>query len=251
MPAIRELPLAASLLVIGVALFFGGGASSGSLPWLGARAPDRAARPPRDARRPRRLAGGRAARAPRPLARADRSPGPRCPHAPGSTRTARCSTRSSPRSGSGSLRRRRELALGLMALLGAVVVWSLLGKVVPPLYDDYGPRRAAPRTGRPLEPARPARRLRARARALAQAARGDAPRLRLARRARAHLLARRARDGRLRRRRVARARRTSGSRARRPWSQRRCRPPSWSGSPSCCPASRTTARRRRRAGATG
>ena len=38
MPAIRELPLAASLLVIGAALFFGGGASSGSLPWLGARA---------------------------------------------------------------------------------------------------------------------------------------------------------------------------------------------------------------------
>src|SRR6478736_1820333 len=36
MPAIRELPLAASLLVIGAALFFGGGASSGSLPWLGA-----------------------------------------------------------------------------------------------------------------------------------------------------------------------------------------------------------------------
>ncbi len=25
-----------------------------------------------------------------------------------------------------------------MALLGAVVIWSLLGKVVPPLYDDYG-----------------------------------------------------------------------------------------------------------------
>ena len=34
MPAIRELPLAASLLVIGAALFLGGGASSGSLPWL-------------------------------------------------------------------------------------------------------------------------------------------------------------------------------------------------------------------------
>jgi hypothetical protein len=34
--------------------------------------------------------------------------------------------------------RTRELALGLMVLLGAVVIWSLLGKVLPPLYDDYG-----------------------------------------------------------------------------------------------------------------
>jgi O-Antigen ligase len=34
--------------------------------------------------------------------------------------------------------RTRALAVGLCALLGAVAVWSLLGKVLPPLYD-YGP----------------------------------------------------------------------------------------------------------------
>ena len=71
MPAIRELPLAASLLVIGAALFFGGGASSGSLPWLGAAVLIALLALAGDARRARRLAGGRAARAPRPLARAD------------------------------------------------------------------------------------------------------------------------------------------------------------------------------------
>src|SRR5215212_4671646 len=38
MPAVRELPLAASLLLIGAALFFGGGATNGSVPGLGAGA---------------------------------------------------------------------------------------------------------------------------------------------------------------------------------------------------------------------
>ena len=35
MRAIRDLPLAASLALCGAALFFGGGALDGSLPWLG------------------------------------------------------------------------------------------------------------------------------------------------------------------------------------------------------------------------
>src|SRR5258707_4498040 len=35
MRAIRELPLAASLLLVGLALFVSGGPGSGSLPWLG------------------------------------------------------------------------------------------------------------------------------------------------------------------------------------------------------------------------
>src|SRR5713101_6351532 len=35
MRAIRELPLAASLLLVGLALLVGGGPGSGSLPWLG------------------------------------------------------------------------------------------------------------------------------------------------------------------------------------------------------------------------
>src|SRR4051812_19936450 len=34
--------------------------------------------------------------------------------------------------------RTRELAIGLAAVLGAVVVWSLAGKALPWLYDDYG-----------------------------------------------------------------------------------------------------------------
>ena len=34
--------------------------------------------------------------------------------------------------------RTRELANGLCILLGAVVVWSLAGKVLPPVHD-YGP----------------------------------------------------------------------------------------------------------------
>ena len=34
--------------------------------------------------------------------------------------------------------RTRELAAGLAAVLGAVVVWSLAGKALPWLYDDYG-----------------------------------------------------------------------------------------------------------------
>lgn len=34
--------------------------------------------------------------------------------------------------------RTRELAAGLAVLLGAVCIWSLAGKVVPWLYDDYG-----------------------------------------------------------------------------------------------------------------
>jgi tetratricopeptide (TPR) repeat protein len=34
--------------------------------------------------------------------------------------------------------RTRELALGLAAVLGAVAAWSLAGKVVPALYGDYG-----------------------------------------------------------------------------------------------------------------
>src|SRR5205085_11165176 len=34
--------------------------------------------------------------------------------------------------------RTRELAFGLAALLGAVCIWSLAGKVFPWLYEDYG-----------------------------------------------------------------------------------------------------------------
>ena len=137
MPALRELPLAASLLVIGAALFFGGGASSGSLPWLGGAvllvllvllAT-------------RGVPGGWPAVVPLALLALwlaltiswSALPARSWEYANRAllyTLLAALGLWLAPR--------RRELALGLMALLGAVVVWSLLGKVLPPLYDDYG-----------------------------------------------------------------------------------------------------------------
>ena len=54
-------------------------------------------------------------------------------------------------------------------LVGVTLVWALLGKVVPSLGPDGGPRRPAARAGRLLERPRAARRRGARARALARA----------------------------------------------------------------------------------
>ena len=54
--------------------------------------------------------------------------------------------------------RLKELMLGLAAILGAVCVWSLAGKVLPWLYEDYGRDRPPARADRLLERARAARR---------------------------------------------------------------------------------------------
>src|SRR3954454_8229185 len=136
MRAIRELPLAASLLLVGLALFFGGGPRYGSVPWLGA--------------------GALAAIV--VLIAAVGVPG-------GWTRVVPLALlalwlalsiawSSLPdRSwdyanrafvyflfallGMWVATRTRALALGLMVLLGALVAWSLLGKVLPFVYD-YG-----------------------------------------------------------------------------------------------------------------
>ena len=83
MPVIRDLPLAASLLLVGLALFVGGGGEDGSLWWLGGGAAVAvvvlaAARHPLGA-------GSRAARTPPPGSR-PRSRGRGCPTAPGTTR---------------------------------------------------------------------------------------------------------------------------------------------------------------------
>ena len=139
MPAIRELPLAASLLVLGrravlrrrrherlAAVARRRPCCSSSLVLL------------RDARRARRLARARAARAPRRLARGDDRVVVRCP-----TRSWEYANRALVYALFAALglwlaARTRELALGLMVLLGAVVVWSLLGKVLPPLYTTTG-----------------------------------------------------------------------------------------------------------------
>jgi O-antigen ligase len=137
MRAIRELPLAASLLLVGLALFFGGGPGSGSLPWL----------------------GGAALLVLVVLIATGGLPSGWPSLVPLAALTAWLALSISwsalpDRSWDYANRtfvyllfallglwlagRTRALALGLMALFGAVLVWSLLGKVLPVLYD-YGP----------------------------------------------------------------------------------------------------------------
>jgi hypothetical protein len=140
MRAIRELPLAASLLLVGLALFFGGGPGYGSLPWLGGAA----------------LAVIVVLIAVRGVP----SGWPRLvPFAALAAWLALSISWSALPDHSWDYAnrtfvyllfallglwlagQRRELALGLMALFGAVLVWSLLGKVLPFVYD-YGTRES-------------------------------------------------------------------------------------------------------------
>jgi O-antigen ligase len=137
MRAIRELPLAASLLLVGFALFHGGGPGSGSLPWL----------------------GGAALLVVIVLIATQGLPSGWVSLVPLAALTAWLALSISwsalpDRSWDYANRtfvylvfallglwlagRTRALALGLMALFGAVLVWSLLGKVLPVVYD-YGP----------------------------------------------------------------------------------------------------------------
>jgi O-antigen ligase len=137
MRAIRELPLAASLLLVGFALFFGGGPGSGSLPWL----------------------GGAVLLVVVVLIATRGLPSGWVSLVPLAALTAWLALSISwsalpDRSWDYANRtfvylvfallglwlagRTRALALGLMALFGAVLVWSLLGKVLPVVYD-YGP----------------------------------------------------------------------------------------------------------------
>jgi O-antigen ligase len=137
MRAIRELPLAASLLLVGLALFFGGGPGSGSLAWLG---------------------GAALLLVVALIATLGLPPGwpwllPLAALAAWLELSISWSALPD-RSWDYANRtvvyllfallglwlagRTRTLALGLMALLGAILVWSLLGKVLPLVYD-YGP----------------------------------------------------------------------------------------------------------------
>lgn len=137
MRAIRELPLAASLLLAGFALFFGGGPGSGSLPWL----------------------GGAALLAVVALIATWGLPSGWLRLVPLGVLAAWLALSIAwsalpDRSWDYANRtlvyllfallglwlagRTRLFALGLMALFGAVLVWSLLGKVLPVVYD-YGP----------------------------------------------------------------------------------------------------------------
>jgi O-Antigen ligase len=137
MRAIRELPLAASLALAAAAVFFGGGPGYGSLPWLGGGAllailaalGLRGA--PAGALRllPLALLAGWLALSISWSTLPDRS----WDYANRALVYLLFAAL-----GLWLADRRRALALGLASLLGALIVWSLLGKVLPFLYD-YGP----------------------------------------------------------------------------------------------------------------
>ncbi len=137
MRAIRELPLAASLLLVGCALFFGGGPTDTALPWLGGAALVTI------------VVGLALCGIPRgwialaPLAALVAWLGLSISWSVLPDRSWDYANRGLvyllfAALGLWLVDRRRELALGLMALLAALLLWSLLGKVLPFLYD-YGP----------------------------------------------------------------------------------------------------------------
>ena len=163
------------------------------------------------ARSASRAAGWRSCRSPR-------SPcGARCRSAGRVSRTARGTTQTAPllyalfaALGLWAAARTRALAHGLAALLGAVIVWSLLGKVLPFLYDYGGPD--VTRLRGPIGLWNQLALATDFALALALCAsrpRGHAARVFGARRAPPHVLARRHPDRGARVRRVVRASRTS------------------------------------------
>jgi hypothetical protein len=138
MRAIRELPLVASFAFVGLALFFGGGPSDGSVFWLGAGAVVAIGLLLVTIGVP----GGWTAIVPLVLLAVwcavsiawsglpDRS----WDYA---NRTLLYALLAAV--GLWAAARTRALANGLAALLGAVIVWSLLGKVLPFIYDYGGP----------------------------------------------------------------------------------------------------------------
>jgi hypothetical protein len=136
--ALRDLPLAASLLLAGLALFFGGGPSDGSIFWLGGGALVAILMLLWTSGVP----GGWPAVVPFALLAVwsavsiawsglpDRSwdyANRACVYALLAALGLWCATHT------------RSLANGLAAVLGAVIVWSLLGKVLPVIYDYGGP----------------------------------------------------------------------------------------------------------------
>jgi hypothetical protein len=141
MPVIREPPLAASLLLVALALFFGGGAGNGSLWWLGGGA----------------LLAIVALAATRGLPRGWLSLAPLAALVAWLALSIWWSwlpDRSWDYADrafvyllfaalglwlAGST---RDLALGVAAVLGALLAWSLLGKVLPPVYDYGAPNVA-------------------------------------------------------------------------------------------------------------
>ena len=138
MRAIRELSLAPSLVLVGLALFFGGGPADGSIPWLGGGAllAILALLASRGA------PGGFLAVLPLGLLAVWSAISISWSWLPDrswdyANRTAVYALFAAL--GLWAAARTRELVLGFAVLLGAVIVWSLLGKVLPPVYDYGGP----------------------------------------------------------------------------------------------------------------
>jgi O-antigen ligase len=138
MRAIRELSLAASLSLAALALFFGGGPADGSVPWLGSGAllailallAVRGVPDGWTAVVPLALLAGWCAVSIAWSWLPDRS----WDYA---NRTAVYALFALL--GLWAAARTRELAVGLAIVLGAVIGWSLLGKVLPAVYDYGGP----------------------------------------------------------------------------------------------------------------
>ena len=186
-------PLVAALGLTAAALFFGGGAGAGSLPWIGGAAVVialvfAATRP---------LPGGLVWFAPLAVLAVWSALSVAWSIEP--DRSWSYANRglvylAFALVGAFAADRLRDLMLGLATILGAVCVWSLAGKVLPWLNEDYG-RIAPPAvTDRVLERARAHRRHRPADRAVhrdALAAAGNAARLRLDGHDRADVLTRR------------------------------------------------------------
>ena len=176
MAVTRQLlsPLGAALALVGAALFFGGGSGSGSLPWLGGAAVAVAVALASRSEVPQRLV------ALLPLAALAVWCAASVAWSIEPDRSWDYANRTFvylafALVGAYLAGRTGELALGLAALLGAVCVWALAGKVLPVALRGLRPHRAPARAGRLLERARAARRHRAAARALARRAHAEPP----------------------------------------------------------------------------
>ncbi len=174
MAVTRQLlsPLGAALALTGAALFFGGAAGNGSIPWLGAAAIAVAVWLAATREAPRGLV------ALLPLVALAAWSAASIAWSIEPDRSWEYANRTAVYVafavvGAYIASRTGEFALGLSCLLGALCVWSLAGKVFPALYDDYAPDRAAPRSGRLLERARAARCHRAATRPLARGTAGQ------------------------------------------------------------------------------
>ena len=137
MPVIRDPPLAASLLLVALALFLGGGSSDGSLWWLGAGAATAAVA----LAALQGVAGGWLSLAPLAALASWSALSISWSWLP--SRSWDYADRALVYLlfavlGLWLAGRTRALAVGLCVIFGAVALWALLGKVLPPVYD-YGP----------------------------------------------------------------------------------------------------------------